>query len=182
MCIHLEKQKASFVATAAFFYGFLGLICGVDSGDQLYEFYSISLAFYSCLYHYYGELRFFKEDLTCSFFFKLHLFTNYIFWMEWQKILIYIFLSEILGYLIFYFSVTSWQSKYKNCGYAIFHNIWHVYTGGLAFYVGMAEKRVNIGYWDAIYLMMFVWTMMRCKKNSHRKIRFVSSKKNVINK
>lgn len=102
--------------------------------------------------------------------------------MEWQKILAYLFLSDVLGYAIFYFSVTSWESKYKNCGYAIFHNIWHIYTGGLAFYVGMAEKRVNIGYWDAIYLMMFVWVMMRCKKNSHRKITYVSSKKNVINK
>lgn len=175
--MYVEKQKASFVATAAFFYGFLGFICKLQTGDQLYAFYSISLGFYSCLYHYYGELRFFKEDLTCSFFFKLHLFTNYIFWMEWQKILTYLFLSDVLGYVIFYFSVTTWKSKYKNCGYAVFHNIWHIYTGGLAFYVGMAEKRVDIGYWNAVYFMMFVWAMIRCKKTSFRRITYISSKK-----
>ena len=117
-----------------------------------------------CLYHYYGELRFFKEDLTCSFFFKLHLFMNYIFWIEWQKILTYLFLSDVLGYIIFYFSVTSWESKYKNCGYTIFHNIWHIYTGGLAFYVVMAEKRVDIGYWNGIYFMIFVGAIFSSKK------------------
>ncbi len=84
--------------------------------------------------------------------------------MEWQKILVYFFLSDVLGYVIFYFSVTSWKSKYKNCGYIVFHNIWHIYTGGLAFYVSMVEKRVDIGYWDAIYFMAFVWAMMLCKK------------------
>jgi hypothetical protein len=177
--MHVEKQKASFVATAAFFYGFLGLICGLQTGDQLYAFYSISLGFYSCLYHYYGELRYFKEDLTCSFFFKLHLFTNYIFWMEWQKILTYLFLSDVLGYVIFYFSVTSWESKYKNSGYTIFHNIWHIYTGGLAFYVAMEEKKVDIGYWDAFYLMIFMTMILRCKKESLRKIRYFSAKKNI---
>ena len=162
----VEKQKASFVATAAFFYGFLGLFCGLglERGDLLYTFYSVSLGFYSCLYHYYGELRYFWEDFTCSFFFKLHLFTNYIFWMEWQKIMIYLFLSDGLGYVIFYFSVTTWKSKYKNCGYAVFHNIWHIYTGGLAFYVGMAEKRVDIGYWDAVYFMIFVGAIFSSKK------------------
>ena len=71
----VEKQKASFVITAAFFYGFLGLFCGLglERGDLLYTFYSISLGFYSCLYHYYGELRYFWEDFTCSF------FSNYIY-------------------------------------------------------------------------------------------------------
>lgn len=164
MCIHVEKQKASFVATAAFFYCFLGLICGMEKDDALYTFYSVSLGIYSCLYHYYGELRYFWEDFTCSFFFKLHLFTNYIFWMEWWKIMLYLFLSDGLGYVIFYFSVTSWDSKYKNNGYAIFHNIWHIYTGGLAFYVGMAEKRVDIRHWDAVYFMIFVGCIIECKK------------------
>ena len=56
---------------------------------------------------------------------------------------------------------------------------WHVYTGGLAFYVGIVEKKVDIGYWDAVYLMMFVWAMMRCKKNSLRKIKYISAKKNI---
>ena len=173
--MQVEKQKASFVITAAFFYGFLGCVCGINRGDQLYAFYSISLGFFSCLYHYYGELRYFWEDFTCSFFFKLHLFTNYIFWMEWEKIITYLFLSDMLGYVIFYFSVTSWESKYKNCGYTVFHNIWHIYTGGLAFYVGMAEKRVDIGYWDAFYFMIFVGSMIR--------LRNISEKKNItINK
>ncbi len=173
--MQVEKQKASFVATAAFFYGFLGFVCGIESGDTLYAFYSISLGFFSCLYHYYGELRYFWEDFTCSFFFKLHLFTNYIFWMNWEKIIAYLFLSDVLGYVIFYFSVTSWESKYKNCGYTVFHNIWHIYTGGLAFYVGMAEKRVDIGYWDAFYFMIFVGSMIR--------LRNISAKKNItINK
>ena len=173
--MQVEKQKASFVITAAFFYGFLGCVCGINRGDQLYAFYSISLGFFSCLYHYYGELRYFWEDFTCSFFFKLHLFTNYIFWMEWEKIITYLFLSDMLGYVIFYFSVTSWESKYKNCGYTVFHNIWHIYTGGLAFYVGMAEKRVDIGYWDAFYFMIFVGSMIR--------LRNISAKKNItINK
>ncbi len=160
----VEKQKASFVATAAFFYIFLGYICGLKTEDQLYTFYSLSLGFYSCLYHYYGELRYFWEDFICSFFFKLHLFTNYIYWMEWQKILTYLFLSDVLGYVIFYFSVTTWKLKYENYGYAIFHNIWHMYTGGLAFYVGMVEKRVNIGYWDCVYFMMFMLAIFSSKK------------------
>ena len=164
MCIHVEKQKASFVMTAAFFYGFLGFVCGLEKDDALYTFYSVSLGIYSCLYHYYGELRYFWEDFTCSFFFKLHLFTNYIFWMEWWKIMLYLFLSDGLGYIIFYFSVTSWDSKYKNNGYAIFHNIWHIYTGGLAFYVGMVEKRVDIRHWDAVYFMIFVGCIIECKK------------------
>jgi hypothetical protein len=163
MCMQVEKQKASFVVTAAFFYGLLGLICGIEKGDVLYTFYSISLGFYSCLYHYYGELRYFWEDFTCSFFFKLHLFTNYIIWMDWVKILVYLFLSDILGYVIFYFSVTTWKSKYKNYGYAVFHNIWHIYTGGLAFYVGMIEKKEDIVYWDAVYFMIFVGAIMRCR-------------------
>jgi hypothetical protein len=164
MCMKVEKQKTSFIITAAFFYGFLGLICGIEKGDQLYSFYSISLGFYSCLYHYYGELRYFWEDFTCCFFFKLHLFMNYIIWMEWAKILTYLFLSEVLGYIIFYFSVTTWKSKYKNCGYTVFHNIWHIYTGGLAFYCGMVEKKVDIGYWDTLYFMIFIGIMIRCKK------------------
>ena len=175
--MRLTKKALNAVALSAFFYGFLGLICGSQTGDQLYAFYSISLGFYSCLYHYYGELRYFKEDLTCSFFFKLHLFTNYIFWMEWDKILTYLFLSDILGYIIFYFSVTSWESKYKNNGYTIFHNIWHIYTGGLAFYVGMAEKMVNIGYWDAVYFMIFVGAMLGRRTTIHP--RFISLKKNI---
>ena len=162
--MHVEKQKASFVATAAFFYGFLGLICGSQSGDQLYAFYSISLGVYSCLYHYYAELKFFKEDLTCSFFFKLHLFTNYIFWLEWEKIMYYLFLSDVIGYVIFFLSVTTWKSKYKNCGYTVFHNIWHIYTGLLAFYAGMNEKKVEIGYWDGVYFTIFVWAMMLKRK------------------
>ena len=74
--MHVEKQKASFVATAAYFYGFLGLVCGMERDDALFTFYSVSLGVYSCLYHYYGEMRYFWEDFTCSFFFKLHLFTN----------------------------------------------------------------------------------------------------------
>ena len=45
MCMQVEKQKASFVITAAFFYGFLGCVCGINRGDQLYQFYSISLGF-----------------------------------------------------------------------------------------------------------------------------------------
>jgi hypothetical protein len=102
--------------------------------------------------------------------------------MEWQKILTYLFLSDILGYIIFYFSVISWESKYKNNGYAFFHNIWHIYTGGLAFYVGMAEKRVDIGYWDAVYLMIFIGLIHRCKKNSIRQIRYISAKKKYNNK
>lgn len=84
--------------------------------------------------------------------------------MEWWKIMLYLFLSDGLGYVIFYFSVTSWDSKYKNNGYAIFHNIWHIYTGGLAFYVGMAEKRVDIRHWDAVYFMIFVGCIIECKK------------------
>jgi hypothetical protein len=165
MCMHVEKQKASFLLTSAFFYGFLGLICGIEKGDHLYSFYSISLGFYSCLYHYYGELRYFWEDFTCSFFFKLHFFMNYIIWMDWAKILAYFFLSDVLGYIIFYFSVTTWKSKYENYGYAVFHNIWHIYTGVLAFYCGMMEKKVDIRYWDAVYFMIFVGTIMRCKNN-----------------
>ena len=161
--MQVEKQKASFVATAAFFYIFLGFVCGLESGDQLFGIYSISLGIYSCLYHYYGELRYFSEDFTCSFFFKLHLFTNYIFWMEWEKIFAYLFLSDVLGYVIFYLSVSTWKSKYKNSGYAIFHNIWHIYTGGLAFYVGVAEQRVDIGKWNRLYFMIFVLCMIRCK-------------------
>jgi hypothetical protein len=97
--------------------------------------------------------------------------------MEWQKILTYLFLSDVLGYVIFYFSVTSWESKYKNCGYTIFHNIWHIYTGGLAFYVGMAEKKVDIGYWDGIYLMMFFWVIMKKGRKNNPKIILASSKK-----
>ena len=40
-----------------------------------------------------------------------------------------------------------------------------IYTGGLAFYVGMAEKKVDIGYWDAVYFMIFVGAIMRCKSS-----------------
>ena len=161
--MHVEKQKTSFLITAAYFYGFLGLVCGMERGDALYAFYSISLGVYSCLYHYYGELRYFWEDFTCSFFFKLHLFTNYIFWLEWDEIMFYLFLSDVLGYIIFYFSVTTWNSKHESCGYVISHNIWHIYTGLLEFYVAMEEKKVDIGYWDSLYFMIFVWAMMRCK-------------------
>lgn len=75
----------------------------------------------------------------------------------------YLFLSDVLGYIIFYFSVTTWNSKHESCGYVISHNIWHIYTGLLAFYVAMEEKKVDIGYWDSLYFMIFVWAMMRCK-------------------
>lgn len=96
--------------------------------------------------------------------------------MEWQKIMTYLFLSDVLGYVIFYYSVTTWKSKYKNCGYAFFHNIWHMYTGGLAFYVGMAEKRVDIGYWDGVYFLMFVWAIMKKKRENNPRIISSSSK------
>jgi len=164
MCIQVEKQKASFLITSSFFYVFLGIICGLESGDFLYTFYSVSLGIYSCIYHYYGELRYFWEDFTCSFFFKLHIFSNYIIWMDWEKILIYIFLSDVIGYIIFYFSVTTWKSKYLNYGYIIFHNIWHTYTGGIAFYIGIFEKRVDIGYWNGFFFIIFFMAMIRCKK------------------
>ena len=134
---------------------------GFYAGDQLYTFYSVSLGIFSCIYHYYGELRFFWEDFTCSFFFKLHLFSNYIFWMNWEKIILYIFLSDVIGYIIFYFSVTTWKSKYLNYGYIIFHNIWHTYTGAIAFYLGMVEKRIDIGYWNGIFFIIFFIAMMR---------------------
>jgi hypothetical protein len=39
-----------------------------------------------------------------------------------------------------------------------------MYTGGLAFYVGMAEKKVDIGYWDGIYFMIFVGAIINYKK------------------
>jgi hypothetical protein len=99
--------------------------------------------------------------------------------MDWEKIMNYLFLSDVLGYVIFYFSVTSWESKYKNSGYTIFHNIWHIYTGGLAFYAAMVEKRVDIGYWDGVYFMIFMTIILRCKKESLRKIRYFSAKKNI---
>jgi hypothetical protein len=27
----------------------------------------------------------------------------------------------------------------------------------------MAEKKVDIGYWDGVYFMIFVWAILRCK-------------------
>jgi hypothetical protein len=39
-----------------------------------------------------------------------------------------------------------------------------MYTGGLAFYVGMAEKKVDIGYWDGIYFMIFTGVWVCSKK------------------
>jgi hypothetical protein len=51
-----------------------------------------------------------------------------------------------------------------------------MYTGGLAFYVGMAEKRVDIGYWDGVYFLMFVWAIMKKKRENNPRIISSSSK------
>lgn len=158
--MNIDRQRNSFLITAAYFYGFLGLICSVERNDELFGFYSITLGIYSCLYHYHDELRFFWEDFVCSFFLKLHLFTNYIFWLSWGEIFFYLFLSDILGYIIFYISVKSWNYKHHNCGYSVSHNIWHIYTGGLSFFAGMTEKRVDIGYWNGIFFGLFICFMM----------------------
>ena len=90
----------------------------------------------------------------------MHLFTNYIFWLSWGEIFFYLFLSDILGYIIFYISVKSWNYKHHNCGYSVSHNIWHIYTGGLSFFAGMTEKRVDIGYWNGIFFGLFICFMM----------------------
>lgn len=164
MCIGIENQKSSFIITSAIFYIFLGIVCGLMRGDMYYSFYSVLSGIYSCIYHYYAELRYFREDIICSFFLKLHLILNYILWINWKKFIFYIFISEIFGTIIFYYSVITWKSKYKNNSYAIFHNIWHIYTGLLAFYVGMVENKINIEYIDKLLFILFIGFFLFYKK------------------
>ena len=145
--------------SAVIFYGGTGIMMFVHGKDYWYGYYSMFLAFFSGLYHYYDEKRYFAEDFICSFFLKLHIFLNYVVWVGWQKFLYYSMIVEFLGFSLFYLSFLSWKYKQQNYGYMIVHNIWHLYTGVLAYFVVIKEERYELGYWDNIFMMLFVICM-----------------------
>jgi len=152
----MNLERFSLVFSSILCYGLPAFF----TDDYLYRYYGLFLAFFSGLYHYYDEKFFFAEDFMCSFFFKLHFTTNYIWWLSWEKMAYYAFFSELIGYIIFYGSFTSWRIKHRNYAYMIIHNIWHLFTGYLPYVVVRDEQRVDIGYWDDIFMVMFVVFMV----------------------
>jgi len=153
----MKLSDFSLVLTSVICYGIPSLL--IYPRDYWFSYYSIFLAIFSSLYHYHNEYHFFHEDFVCSFFLKLHILSNYVWWLPWKRFLVYTFFSEIIGYCIFYFSFQSWKKKYKNYNYTIIHNLWHFYTGFLAFFCCNFEKRVNIGHWDEIFMFLFIITI-----------------------
>ena len=71
----------------------------------------------------------------------------------------YVFLMDIFGHVIFYYSVVSWKTKCICHDYYWIHNIWHLFTGGLASYVVMTEQYVDMGMWNVFYMFCFVFMM-----------------------
>jgi hypothetical protein len=153
--------KKSLIATSIISYGIPGIYCCIYGNDQIFGYYSLFLAFFSGLYHYYDELNYFAEDFICSFFIKYHVFLNYIWWLTWGDFLKYIFLMDIFGHLIFYYSVRTWETKCISHDYYWVHNIWHLFTGGLASYVVFNEKLVEMGNWNIFYMLCFVFIMTK---------------------
>lgn len=164
-------ERFTLVYSAFVFYGLTGGLVIWEGSDMYLGFYSIFLAFFSGIYHYYDEKRYFAEDFICSFFYKLHIFANYVMWASWQRFLFYIFLSEVVGLSIFYLSYKSWKYKDRNYCYMIVHNIWHIYTGILPYMILRNESRVEMGYLDNLFMLFFVLCMSNYnfKKNLYVK-------------
>ena len=164
-------ERVSLVYSSFLFYGLTGGLMIWDRYDNLYGYYALFLAFFSGLYHFYDEKKFFAEDFICSFFFKLHVVTNYVVWVSWQGFLFYSFLSEVIGLSLFCLSFASWKYKNRNYCYMIVHNIWHIYTGLLPYMVVRNEERVGLGYVDNLFMMLFVvcMTNYNLKKNLYVK-------------
>lgn len=149
-------ERLSLVHSAFIFYGITGGLVIWNGYDFLYGYYALFLAFFSGLYHFYDEKKFFAEDFICSFFFKLHIFVNYVLWVGWKRFLFYSFLSEVVGLSLFYLSFFSWKYKNRNYSYMIIHNIWHIYTGLLPYMIVKNEVRVEIKYLDNLFMLFFV--------------------------
>ena len=137
--------KKSLIGTAVISYGLPALYNILFGGDIIFGYYSLFLSFFSGLYHYYDEEHYFAEDFICSFFIKYHIFMSYIWWLNWYDFMKYVFLMDIFGHVIFYYSVVSWKTKCICHDYYWIHNIWHLFTGGLASYVVMTEPYVEMG-------------------------------------
>ena len=151
--------KKSLIGTAIISYGLPALYNIIFGGDIIFGYYSLFLSFFSGLYHYYDEERYFAEDFICSFFIKYHIFMSYIWWLNWYDFMKYVFLMDIFGHIIFYYSVISWKTKCVCHDYYWIHNIWHLFTGGLASYVVMTEPYVEMGLWNIFYMFCFVFMM-----------------------
>ena len=157
----MNTGKKSLIATSIISYGVPGIYSCIYGNDQIYGYYCLFLAFFSGLYHYHDELNYFAEDFICSFFIKYHIFLNYIWWLTWSDFLKYFFLMDIFGHLIFYYSVKTWEKKCISHDYYWVHNIWHLFTGGLAFYVVLNEKFIEMYNWNIFYMLCFVFIMTR---------------------
>jgi len=163
----MNLERLSLVVSAATFYGITGLVMLWEGNDYLYGYYSIFLGLFSGLYHYNDERRFFAEDFVCSFFYKLHVLTNYVLWVGWRRFLFYSFFSEIVGHIIFYLSFWSWKYKNRNYAYMIVHNIWHIYTGLMPYIVVRREDRVDLGFLDSFFMLCFVLSMSNYNLKNH---------------
>jgi len=145
----------SLILSAVVFYGGGSFYSYYYNLDYLYSYYAGFLTIFSSIYHYYHEKKYFEEDFVCCFFMKLHLVSNYVWFLDSYKFWLYTFLSEGLGYAIFYLSYKSWNLSDKSM-YYLTHNFWHAYTGGLMWYVMVSEPRTEIGWVNEIFMLLFV--------------------------
>lgn len=143
------------ILSAIIFYGGCSFYSIYYNLDYLYAYYSGFLTIFSSIYHYHHEKKYFAEDFICCFFMKLHIFTNYVWFLDSYKFWFYTFLSEGLGYAIFYLSYKTWNFSDKT-SYYITHNLWHAYTGGLMWYVVATEPRTEIGWTNEFFMLLFV--------------------------
>ena len=135
----MSKSSLIFTSIMSYFLPALFTI-QITFQDKYYFFYSLALTYYSTLYHYHEENKYFQHDFLCSAFMTIYIYTNYIFTKSFTMIFIYLFFSHVVGGILFVFSSTSWQAKNKNNHYFIVHNIWHIYMGIIGYYIIYSEK------------------------------------------
>ena len=151
----MNLLDSTLILTALIFYGGGAFYSFYNNLDYLFVYYSGFLTIFSSIYHYYNEKKYFEEDFVCCFFMKLHLVSNYVWFLDSYRFWFYTFLSEGLGYFIFYISYKSWNFPNKLM-YYISHNIWHMYTGALMWYVVATEPRTDIGWINELFMLLFV--------------------------
>lgn len=126
----------------------LSIICGV-------------LTFFSCFYHKNNEQKFISEDILCSLYTISYIIVNYI--ITNGPMLNFYYIST------FFVGLTFWKKGfrdnkcevYKYPDY-IYHNIWHLITGGLISWAGFSyDKSASIEILEKAVLFFLFFSLVK---------------------
>ena len=115
--------------------------------DYYYFYFGTFLTLYTTLY--YQDKMFFREKLISHIFVKIHLFINYIIFLDSFKFWYYTFITEGIGVLIF---------KSLNNYYHL-HNLLNFYNSFLILKVLTSEILVEIVLIKEITLILFTFLL-----------------------